>query len=209
MARTLDPKCKQCRREREKLHLKGEKCLGPKCPIVRRNYRPGMHGPTSRTRLTPYGIQLREKQKVKSTYGILERQFRGYFDKAKRQVGDTGDFLVQMLEMRLDNVVYRLGLGKSRTAARQLVNHGHVLVNGKRVTIPSYQVRPGDAITISESKKKGTMFANEAARLENHQAPEWLHLEAADLSGKVLHKPEGTDLKQGFDPRLIVEFYSR
>ncbi|MFC1703015.1 30S ribosomal protein S4 [Patescibacteria group bacterium] len=205
----IDSKCKMCRREGEKLHLKGEKCMTAKCPIVKRNYKPGMHGPTSRSRPTPYGIQLREKQKAKNSYLLMEKQFRGYFEKASRKVGNTGDFLVQMLETRLDNVVYRLGFGKSRTLARQLVGHGHVLVNGKKVTIPSYQVKMGDIVTLSENIKKSKLMENELARLEQLEVPSWLHLDAKALTGKVLNQPEGEELRHGFNPKLIVEFYSR
>ena len=209
MGRRLEAKCKQCRREGEKLYLKGDKCFTPKCPVTRRPFKPGMHGPTSRTRPTPFGIQLREKQKAKNTYGLMETQFHNYFVKATKQVGNTGSFLVQMLEMRLDNVVYRLGLAKSRAFARQLVGHGHVRVNGKKVTIPSYQVKPGDVLSVSDRAGKSKMFADETQRLEKHQAPSWLHLDAAAKTGKVLAKPEGEELKQNFDPKLIVEFYSR
>ncbi|HTM68256.1 MAG TPA: 30S ribosomal protein S4 [Candidatus Binatia bacterium] len=209
MGRRTEPKCKQCRREGEKLYLKGDKCFTPKCPVSRRPFKPGMHGPTSRTRPTPFGIQLREKQKAKNTYGILETQFRNYFEKATRQVGNTGSFLVQMLEMRLDNVVYRLGLAKSRSSARQFVGHGHIRVNGKKVNIASYQTKPGDVITLTARISKSKLFSEETARLEKYQAPSWLHLDAAALTGKVLAKPQGEELKQNFDPKLIVEFYSR
>lgn len=209
MARRLEPKCKQCRREGEKLYLKGEKCFTPKCPIIRRNYKPGQHGPTSRSRPTPFGIQLREKQKARNTYGLMERQFRRYFVKAKKVRGNTTDVLVQLLETRLDNVVFRLGFGRSRALARQIVNHGHVLVNGKRVTVPSFQVKAGDVITLKEGTRKGKLFANEMPRLEQVKVPSWLHMEPAELTGKVLNVPVDADLKQNFDPRLIVEFYSR
>jgi small subunit ribosomal protein S4 len=209
MARRIEAKCKQCRREGEKLYLKSSKCLEAKCPMVKRNFKPGMHGPTSRTRPTPYGLQLREKQKAKEVYGIRERQFHNYFTKAKQIVGNTANFLVQMLEMRLDNVVYRLGLGKSRTLARQIVSHGHILVNGKKVNIASFQVKAGDIITVKEKLMKSKLFENDQARLEKLQAPAWLHLDAKTMTGKVLSKPEGTDLKQNFDATLIVEFYSR
>ena len=152
MSKDLDHKCKQCRREGVKLFLKGEKCYGPKCPIVRRNYPPGIHGAKkTRQRLTEYGHQLREKQKAKKIYGILERPFRNYYQKAIKQKGDTNEILGQLLEMRLDNVIYRLGLAKSRKAARQLVSHGFFLVNGKKVNIPSYQVKIKDEITIKPS----------------------------------------------------------
>jgi len=209
MARRIESKCKQCRREGEKLYLKSGKCLEAKCPMVKRNFKPGMHGPTSRTRPTPYGLQLREKQKAKEVYGVRERQFHNYFTKAKQIVGNTASFLVQMLEMRLDNAVYRLGLGKSRTLARQMVSHGHILVNGKKVNIASFQVKAGDIITVKEKLMKSKLFENDQARLEKHQAPSWLHLDAKAMTGKVLSKPEGEDLKQNFDATLIVEFYSR
>ena len=209
MARKQEPKCKQCRREGEKLYLKGERCFTPKCAVVRRGTKPGQHGPTSRTRPTPYGIQLREKQKAKNVYGVRERQFENYFMKATRQVGNTGSFLVQMLELRLDNVVFRLGLAKSRALARQLVSHGHVRVNGKKVNVASYQVKAGDVISLSPRVLKSKLMENEGPRMEKYQAPKWLHLEAKEVTGKVLNKPEGEDLKQNFDPRLIVEFYSR
>lgn len=208
MGRRLEPKCKQCRREGEKLYLKGEKCFTPKCPVSRRSYKPGQHGPTSRSRPTPYGTQLREKQKARNTYGLMEKQFRRYFDKAKAKEGNTTDLLVQMLETRLDNVVFRLGLGRSRALSRQMIGHGHVTVNGKRVTIPSYQLKPGDVVSFKEATKTGAM-KNEAARLEQVKVPSWLHLEAAEMSGKVLNLPSDADLKQNFDPTLIVEFYSR
>jgi len=209
MARRLEAKCKQCRREGEKLYLKGDRCLTPKCALTRRPFKPGVHGPTSRTRPTPYGIQLREKQKAKNSYGILETQFRNYFTKATRKKGNTGEFLVQMLEMRLDNVVYRLGFAKSRALARQLVNHGHVRVNEKKVTVASYQVKTGDVVTLSTRIGKSKLFADEGARLEKHVSPTWLHLEAAAKTGKILTVPAGAELKQNFDPKLIVEFYSR
>ncbi|MEY4723602.1 MAG: ribosomal protein [Candidatus Parcubacteria bacterium] len=210
MGRRLEAKCKQCRREGEKLYLKGERCFTAKCAMNKRPFKPGQHGPTSRTRPTPYGVQLREKQKVKNTYGLMERQFRGYYDKAKRKTGNTGDFLVQALEMRLDNLVFRLGLGRSRAMSRQMVNHGNVLVNGKKVTIPSYQTKAGDIITLTANVLKGKLHnEGDTARIEKHQVPGWLHLEAKAKTGKVLNRPEGADLKQNFDPKLIVEFYSR
>jgi small subunit ribosomal protein S4 len=209
MGRRLEAKCKQCRREGEKLYLKGDRCFTPKCAVSRRPFKPGMHGPTSRTRPTPYGIQLREKQKAKNTYGLMEKQFRNYFVKATRKLGNTSEFLVQSLEMRLDNVVYRLGFAKSRALARQIIGHGHIRVNGRKVSIPSYQAKLGDVITLSPGISKSKLFADEGARLAKHNAPSWLHLEAAALTGKVLTKPKGEELKQNFDPKLIVEFYSR
>ena len=210
MGRKLDSKCKQCRREGEKLYLKGEKCFTPKCPVSRRPYKPGQHGPTSRAKTTPYGAQLREKQKAKNTYGLMETQFSNYYHKAKRLVGNTGEYLAQMLEMRLDNVVYRLGLARSRALARQVVGHGHVRVNGKKVTIPSYQARPGDVVSFSERSAKGKLFTDaDVQRLGKHQVPSWLHLDGDAKSGKVLAKPSGAELKQNFDIKPIVEFYSR
>ncbi|OGM01029.1 30S ribosomal protein S4 [Candidatus Uhrbacteria bacterium RIFOXYC2_FULL_47_19] len=209
MGRNLEPKCKQCRREGEKLQLKGEKCQTAKCPMVRRAYRPGVHGPTSRVRPTPYGVQLREKQKAKNSYGMMEKQFRHYFDQAKKKTGNTTDILVQLLEMRLDNVVFRLGLARSRALARQSVNHGHVLVNGKSVTIPSYQVKEGDIISLSTKAKARPSLQIELAKLEQHLTPSWLYLDIQELTGKVLHAPKDEDLKQNFNPQLIVEYYSR
>ena len=207
MARRTD-KCSICRREGEKLYLKGDRCSTPKCAFTRRSYVPGQHGPTTRNKLTPYGTQLREKQKAKNTYGIMETQFRNYFDHASSKVGNTGDFLVQMLELRLDNVVYRSGLGRSRAWSRQAVGHGSVQVNGKRVTIPSYQVKVGDIVSLSGARKK-LVDEFETARMAKHQVPAWLSLEPKDSLTKVLHVPAGDELKQNFDPKLIVEFYSR
>lgn len=180
-----------------------------KCPMVQRSYRPGQHGPVNRPRPTAFGVQLREKQKAKNTYGLMEKQFRSYFEKAKGMTGNTTDVMIRLLEMRLDNVVYRLGLARSRALARQIVNHGHVQVNGKRVTIPSYQVREGDLISLSEKAKSGNMLQGEMARLDQNQTPAWLHMDAAEGVGKVLHAPADEDLKQNFNPMLIVEFYSR
>jgi small subunit ribosomal protein S4 len=207
MARRTD-KCTICRREGEKLYLKGDRCFTAKCAISRRPYAPGQHGPTSRTKLTPFGVQLREKQKAKNTYGVLETQFRTYFDRASRKLGNTGEFLVRMLELRLDSVIYRSGLGRSRAWSRQAVTHGHVLVNGKRVNVPSYQLKAGDVVSLSASGK-ARIDEMEQARMAKHQVPAWLSLEAAAASVKVLHVPAGDELKQNFDPKLIVEFYSR
>ena len=153
MARNLDPKCRQCRREGEKLFLKGEKCFTDKCAIENRNYPPGQHGQRRASRLSDYGVQLREKQKLRRIYGVLEKQFRGYYAEADRRKGITGENLLQLLESRLDNVTYKMGIGASRTEARQIVKHNSVLVNGKRVNIPSYQVMPGDEITVVETSK--------------------------------------------------------
>ena len=208
MSKDLDHKCKQCRREGVKLFLKGEKCYGPKCPIVRRNYPPGIHGAKkTRQRLTEYGHQLREKQKAKKIYGILERPFRNYCQKAIKQKGDTNEILGQLLEMRLDNVIYRLGLAKSRKAARQLVSHGFFLVNGKKVNIPSYQVKIKDEITIKPSKTKTKAFID--LNLEKHEVPGWLHFDPKEMKAKIINRPKEEELEKSFNTRLIVEFYSR
>ena len=209
MARNTEPKCKQCRREGEKLYLKGEKCLGPKCPVTRRAFPPGQHGPTSRAKVTPFGVQLREKQKAKRIYGLMERQFEGYFTKAASRQGDTGVFLKQFLEMRLDNSVYRFGFAKSRAAARQLVTHGLFQVNGKSVDIPSYQLRAGDLVTIQPNKAKKGAFKELSERLGKHQTPAWLSMDVPNLTGKVINKPTAEELDKSFDAKLIVEFYSR
>jgi len=209
MAKILDPKCKQCRREGAKLFLKGEKCFSPKCPILRRNYPPGIHGPKGHGRPTEYGTQLREKQKAKKIYGILEKQFRNYYQKAINQPGDTGEILQQLLETRLDNVIYRSGLANSRTKARQLVSHGLFLINGKKVNIPSYQVKTKDEITIKPEKNKAKVFSELEKKLEKYETPAWIHLDLKEKKVKVLNKPTGKELEQIFNPRLIVEFYSK
>lgn len=209
MAKSLDPKCKQCRREGTKLFLKGEKCSSPKCSIVKRNYPPGIHGTKRRARLTEYGQQLREKQKAKRIYGILERQFRNYYKKAIHQKGDTGEILQQLLEMRLDNVIYRIGLARSRNQARQMVNHGLFLVNNKKVNIPSYQIKPKDEITIKPQKAKAKIFDNLEKILEKQVVPNWINLDKKTKTAKILNKPKGGELENTFNPRLIVEFYSK
>lgn len=180
-----------------------------KCGAVRRAFPPGMHGPKGKTRLTGYGTQLREKQKAKHTYGILERQFRNYFDKASKKKGDTSEFLLQLIEMRFDNVVYRLGFGKSRQQARQLVNHGLFFVNGKKVTIPSYQVKIGDIIAIKTSAANKKIFQNLPQTLQKHEVPVWLSLDIAKMEGKIVRKPTKEDVKTQFDLKMIIEFYSR
>ena len=209
MARNLKAKCAKCRREGEKLFLKGERCYMAKCGAVRRGYPPGMHGPKGKPRLTGYGTQLREKQKAKHIYGILERQFVNYFNKASQKKGDTSEFLLQLMETRLDNIVYRLGLAKSRQQARQLVNHGLFLVNGKKVTIPSYSVKEGDIISVKQSALSKKIFQNLVQFLQKYEVPVWLALDAAKFEGKVLRKPTKEDVKNQFDLKMIVEFYSR
>ncbi|MFA5413367.1 MAG: 30S ribosomal protein S4 [Patescibacteria group bacterium] len=209
MGRYLKSRCAQCRREGEKLFLKGDRCNLTKCAMVRRGYPPGVHGPKGKIRLTGYGTQLREKQKSKRIYGILERQFRNYFEKAIKKTGDTSEFLLQLLEMRFDNVVYRLGIGKSRQQARQLVGHGLLFVNGKKVTIPSYQVKVGDIVSIKLNAAAKKVFENLPQTLAKLEPPAWLALDAAKMEGKVIRKPTKNDVKTQFDLKMIIEFYSR
>jgi small subunit ribosomal protein S4 len=208
MAKYLDAKCKKCRREGLKLFIKGDKCYSPKCPIIKRNFPPGAHG-GNRVRLTEYGQQMREKQKAKRTYGILERQFRNYYEKAMSQVGDTGELIQQYLEMRLDNVVFRSGFAPSRRQARQLVNHNFFAVNGKKVNIPSFQVKIKDEITIKPSKLKTKAFAELDKKLEKYETPAWLHVDLKTKTIRVLTRPTGAQLEKNFNPRSIVEFYSK
>lgn len=206
MGKTLKTTCKMCRREGVSL------CGKEKCALKRRQAPPGVHGPAQamrRPRLSSYGIQLREKQKAKRLYNVMERQFRRYFEAATQKKGNTADFLVQILERRLDNVVYRLGFAKTRRQARQMVGHGFITVNGELVDIPSYTVRVGEVIGIKESKKSKGLLNGMQERLQKTAAPRWLSLDVATFTGKVTSLPEGEDLKSVFDPTLIVEFYSR
>lgn len=211
MARYIQSACKLCRREEEKLYLKGEKCFTEKCPVSRRPYAPGMHGKRGqfRRKMSDYGLQLREKQKARRIYGLLEAQFRRYFADAERQKGVTGTNLLRMLESRLDNVVYRLGFGASRAQARQIVRHGHVAVNGRKVNIPSYQVKPGDTISVRESSARMPAFRELGKELEHHAVPDWLSLDAAHLSGRVLNLPSREAIDIPLREQLIVEYYSR
>ncbi|MDI7275791.1 MAG: 30S ribosomal protein S4, partial [Anaerolineae bacterium] len=191
MARYTQAVCKLCRREGEKLYLKGEKCYTDKCPVSRRSYAPGLHGRRGqfRRKVSDYGLQLREKQKARRIYGVLEAQFRRYFSEAERQAGVTGTNLLRMLEQRLDNVVYRLGFGASRNQARQQVLHGHIEVNGRRVNIPSYQVKPGDVVAVRERSRRLPEFRDLPQVLEQRGVPDWLSLDAAHLSGRVVSPP--------------------
>ena len=212
MAKNLDPKCKQCRREGEKLMLKGDRCNSPKCAMVKKNYPPGAHGAhggSRRPRQSDYSIQLREKQKVKKIYNVLEKQFRITFEKAKKQKGDAGENLLKMLETRLDNTVYLLGFADSRGHARQLINHGHFTVSGKKINIPSYQVEPGDIIKIKKNSVKVKAFSNLGEKFKKQEAPGWLNIDIKDLAGKVLHQPKKGDLNMKINTQMIVEFYSR
>ncbi|MGE4597365.1 MAG: 30S ribosomal protein S4 [Methylophilaceae bacterium] len=209
MARNLDPKCRQCRREGEKLFLKGEKCFSEKCAIEKRHYPPGQLGQRRASRLSDYGVQLREKQKLRRIYGILEKQFRGYYAEADRRKGITGENLLQMLESRLDNVTYKMGIGASRTEARQIVKHNSILVNGKRVNIPSYQVKPGDEISVNESSKNQLRITAALEAAEERGFPEWLEVNTKKLIGIFKNKPERDDLPSTINESLVVELYSK
>lgn len=211
MARMLEPSCKQCRREGVKLFLKGEKCLGAKCTMIKRNYAPGQHG-LSRRRGKPsdYSLQLREKQKVKRIYGILETQFSNYFKRADKKEGVTGEILLQLIEMRLDNIVYRLGFAPSRKQARQLVKHDHFFVNGKKVNIPSYSLKAKDIITIRPESSKNAYFSTQASEyLKNAQPPAWLRLDSKKQLGEVLSIPLREELDPEINEQYIVELYSK
>jgi small subunit ribosomal protein S4 len=209
MARNLDAKCRQCRREGEKLFLKGEKCFTDKCAIDRRGYAPGQHGQKSGARLSDYGKQLREKQKTRRIYGILERQFRKIYAEATRSKGVTGERLLQILESRLDNVAYRMGFGASRTEARQVVRHNGILVNGKRVNIPSYEVRPGDVLEVADKSKAQLRIKAAAEAAESRGIPEWLEVDSKALKGKFKSLPARTDLPSTVNEHLIIELYSK
>lgn len=206
MARYTGPVCKLCRREGVRLYLKSEKCYSDKCPIARRPYAPGQHG-QGRKKLTNYGIQLREKQKAKRIYGVLESQFRGYYEKAESQKGISGENLVRILETRLDNVVFRLGFGGSRPEARQLVRHGHFTVNGTKVNIPSYQIKVGDVIALKEKSKASEKFKAMAEVATN--APAWLTVDKDKMEASVVALPQREDVDIPVNETLIVELYSK
>ena len=208
MSRYKDEQCRICRREGQKLFLKGERCYSDKCSISRRNYAPGQNG-QKKSKLSEYGTQLREKQKTKSFYGVGEKQFRKYFDMASKTSGKTGEVLLQLLESRLDNVVYRLGFGSSRAQARQLVNHGQFEVNGKKVDIASYLVKPGDVITVKESKKEYKVLREVAEANKLRAVPKWLEKDLDNLSGKVVTLASREDIDIPVDEHLIVELYSK
>lgn len=209
MARNLDAKCRQCRREGEKLFLKGEKCFTDKCAIERRSYAPGQHGQRSGMRLSDYGKQLREKQKMRRVYGVLERQFRRTYAEASRSKGVTGERLLQLLETRLDNVAYRMGFGASRTEARQVVRHNGIQVNGRRVNIPSYQVRPGDVVQVTGKAKEQLRIKASSEAAEGRGFPEWLEVDAKALKGTFKSLPARTDLPSTVNESLIIELYSK
>jgi small subunit ribosomal protein S4 len=211
MARNTEAVCRQCRRIGDKLFLKGDRCYSSKCGVERRRRPPGDQGTRRPRRPTDWALQLREKQKARFTYGVLERQFKNYFADARESQGVTGDVLLQLLERRLDNVVYRLSFVDSRPQARQIVNHGHFNVNGRKVSIPSYRVRPGDIITWRRVTDDATPGFVEALTdgIPKRPVPTWLKLEPGTLTGEVLTLPEPSEIDTGIDARLIVEFYSR
>ena len=206
MARSTDPKCKQCRREGLKLFLKGERCLTEKCGVERRSYPPGEHG-RGRVRASEYRNQLREKQKARRFYGVLERQFAGYYAKASRQEGVTGDNLLRLLERRLDNVLVRLGFAASRRQSRQLVRHGHWTINGRRVDIPSYQVKPDDVIAIKDGSAAADIVRSATELTAG--VPAWLQADHDSLTAKVLRLPERSEISAPVEEQLIVELYSK
>ena len=208
MARYTDSVCKLCRRERQKLFLKGQKCYTEKCPIEIRNYPPGEHGQGRRTKVSEYGIQLREKQKIKRIYGLLETQFRNYFKKANKQKGITGENLVKLLESRFDNIVFRLGLAASRKQARQLITHRHFVINERLVDIPSYSLSPGDVIKVREKSKKLDAIHNSRKRIKDSTYP-WLTIDKANLAGTFVEVPERVDVPLNANEQLVVELYSK
>lgn len=208
MARYTGPNCKLCRREGEKLFLKGNRCYGEKCSFEKRSYAPGQHGQNIRRKISEYGVQLREKQKVRRTYGILERQFHKYFEKADRKKGITGENLLQMLECRLDNIVYRLGFAPSRKSARQLVRHRHFTVNSRVVDVPSYQVKINDVVRVKE-KSRNLDIIHVALKASRGEEIPWLRLNKASLEGELLEIPKRADIPTPTQEQLIVELYSK
>lgn len=208
MARYTDSVCKLCRRERQKLFLKGQKCFSEKCPIEEKNYPPGQHGLSRRAKVSEYGVQLREKQKIKRSYGLLETQFRNYFEKANKQKGRTGENLIKLLERRLDNVVYRLGFASSRKQARQLIRHRHIIVNNVLVDIPAYLLKAGDVIHVKEKSKKLDAIHNSLKRVKDSTYA-WLTVDKATLSGTFVQIPERADVPLNANEQLVVELYSK
>lgn len=210
MARYTGPKCKLCRRAGVKLFLKGERCYTPKCQMDanRRPFPPGVHG-QRRRKLSEYAVRLIEKQKARHAYGVLEQQFRKHFEEAQRRAGATGENFLQILETRLDNVVYRLGLADTRSQARQVVRHGHITLNGRKTDIPSAQVRPGDVIRVAETSRRRPYFQQLAGDLQRRSVPPWLELEIAAMAGRMLSLPTRADIDTDVNEQLIVEYYSR
>lgn len=210
MARDINAKCRKCRRAGEKLFLKGDRCYTPKCGVTRRSYAPGMHGKKRTRGLSEYGMQLSTKQRVKRIYGVLESQFKNHFDEIKNKKGIAGDLLLARLEMRLDNVVYRIGLASSRALARQLVNHGLISVDGRKLSIPSYEVKVGQTVGMKDNKKEKKYFKELDQILKNKKDfPAWLSFDPNSLGGKVIGIPERRDAGINVDAQVIVEYYSR
>ena len=209
MARNTDPKCRQCRREGEKLFLKGEKCFTDKCAVERRSYPPGQHGQRKNQRISEYGTQLREKQKLRRVYGVLEKQFRMAYKAADRKRGITGENLLQTLESRLDNVAYRMGFGASRAEARQVVRHNAIMVNGQRVNIPSYRVRPGDVVEVAEKAKVQLRVKAALEAAEQRGFPEWLEMDTKGMKGTYKAMPQRAELPATINEQLVVELYSK
>lgn len=209
MARYTEAVCRQCRREGAKLFLKGDKCYSDKCPFTRRSFVPGQHGHARPKKASEYGLQLREKQKVRRTYGVLEKQFRLYFAKADRQKGVTGTNLLVILERRLDNIVYRLGLAESRNQARQLVRHGHFTVGSKKVNIPSYQVKAGEVISVRETSRSSEIFKELSESRPQRTLPLWVEMNPTELSGNITRYPSREEIDTQVNEQLIVELYSR
>lgn len=209
MARQIKNKCKQCRREGQKLFLKGDRCNTAKCVMVKRNYPPGVHGTKGYGRQTDYGVQLREKQKAKRIYRLMEKQFNNYFKKADKSKENTEQILLELLEMRLDNAVYRAGFTNSRNLARQLINHNHFQVNGKKVNIPSYQLNIGDIVSIRDKSKELKIFEKLSNKIKKAEPLPWLSVDPEKLEIKITDKPKLDESKGEFDPKLIIEFYSR
>jgi len=208
MGRYTGPVCKLCRREGEKLFLKGERCHTDKCAFVRKKYRPGQHG-QRRSRRSNYATQLREKQKIRSIYGVLEKQFRNYFEKADHQKGITGNNLMKLLESRLDNVVYRMGFAVSRNQARQMVNHGHFIVNDRKIDIPSYLVEPGDKIKVKEGSRKMKAIHESMQRIRGEHSLSWLILNKGKMEGVFVQVPERDQIELDVNEQLVVELYSK
>ena len=209
MARYTGPVCRLCRRVGEKLFLKGERCLTPKCAIERRNNPPGEHGANRRRRVSEHGLQLREKNRARAVYGVLERQFRNYFDEASRKPGVTGVHLLQLLERRLDNAVFRLGFAESRAQARQTVRHRHITINGRRMDVPSYRVKVGDVIGWRERSKENELYKVLVADIHRKPLPSWLSLDADAVTGRVEALPDPDEIDLKIEHRMIVEFYAR
>jgi small subunit ribosomal protein S4 len=210
MARYIGPQCRQCRREGMKLFLKGERCHTEKCAIERRNFPPGQHGKDRKPKIVGYGLQLREKQKARRYYGVLEQQFRNLFEKAAKIKGITGETMLNMLERRLDNVIYRMGFGTSRPQSRQIVRHGHIQVNGRKVNIPSYTVKPGDVIEVREKSRENPTILGARDATAHAPSPNWLEVDRENLRARVLAQPKREELVQiQLNEQLIVELYSK